>query len=148
MGLNRDLLRRVAHSIRANDRRAIGYSQSSYFRQEWDEEGNVCGTVGCVAGHAILLELGMDQIRKCNAADPLNRSQTYLAVGARALGLTVVQATALFDGSPTLGFVCEQFNLPNECRAKLREGPVSPEWMANLLELIADHGSVPRSEIP
>lgn len=154
--MNRDMLRRVAQSIRSEER--MKYRQGSFFRKLYDmgdgtgPERIECGTIGCVAGHTILVAHGIDRLIQIDNED--HTGIGFVSRAGDALGLDDIQCEALFSGCPTREFLADAFaidlgqvptvkNFPND---HLRFGcysepapDVSPQWMAAVLEAIAEH---------
>ena len=134
--MNRELLRKVADSIRTED--SLGYNQGNWFcYEDVDEDDQFCGTCACVAGHAIFVEEGLAKLAKSN---------DDLCVSSRAselLELNVDQARALFAGTPQGLVLAHEFNIPYEHADKLfrRCDDDNKTWMARVLETIAEHGS-------
>ena len=156
MGLNRELLRRVAQSIRSEEH--MKYRQGSFFRKLYKLEQGVaikqCGTIGCVAGHAILEAHGMDKLREIDRHDYSGVS--FQRTAGDALGLDDFQRECLFSGCPMPEYLADAFTLdlsqiPIACdfpNDHMRFGAnampfpdVSPQWMAAVLEAIAEKAS-------
>ena len=156
MGLNRELLRRTAQSIRSEEQ--MKYRQGSFFRTLYDHSGVKavsCGTVGCVAGHAILAQHGMEKLLLVDRGD--TDGSIFHRTAEEVLGLSEYQGNTLFSSCPSVRLLADAFNVPLErmpCPGDFPHGgserfgictlPTSdfhPEWMAAVLEAIAEHGS-------
>ena len=128
--LNGELLLRVADSIeRSAKPGAVRYNQEVLLTT------SECGTVGCIAGHALVVT----DLAKSVEAGLIDEETGFTAGLGKArelLGLTMHQANALFNIKLSEHLIAKAFGLtPAQVRA--REDEPDHQWVARLLRTIA-----------